>query len=81
VIPHEATASLFRTIFNSSLTNRTVTCMSDSGRGFGLDVGFIDHFNTQLVITLNYSAIAGLHTLQIVVTDTLMFSVLLDVSW
>jgi hypothetical protein len=32
--------------------------------GFGLDVGFIDHFNTQFVITLNYSAIANLHTLQ-----------------
>jgi hypothetical protein len=29
-----------------------VTCVSDSRRGFGLDIGFIDHFNTQLVITL-----------------------------
>jgi hypothetical protein len=37
--------------------------MSDSRRGFGLDIGFIDHFNTQLVIILNYSAIADLHTL------------------
>jgi hypothetical protein len=26
---------------------------------------FIDHFNTQLVITLNYSAIADLHSIQI----------------
>jgi hypothetical protein len=26
-------------------------------RSFGLDIGFIDHFNTQLVITLNYSTI------------------------
>jgi hypothetical protein len=34
-------------------------------RGFGLDVGFIDHFKTQLVITLNRSAIANFHTLQI----------------
>jgi hypothetical protein len=42
-----------------------VTILSDSGRGFGLHVGFIDHFNTQLVITLNYSAIANFHTLQI----------------
>jgi hypothetical protein len=33
-------------------------------RGFGLEIGFIDHFNTQLVNTLNYSAIADLHTLQ-----------------
>jgi hypothetical protein len=39
--------------------------MSDSRRGFGLDIGFIDHFNTQLVITLNYSAIPNFHTLQI----------------
>jgi hypothetical protein len=38
--------------------------MSDSRRGFGLGIGFIDHFNTQLVITL-YSAIANSHTLQI----------------
>jgi hypothetical protein len=39
--------------------------MSDSRRRFGLDIGITDHFNTQLVITLNYSAIADLHTLQI----------------
>jgi hypothetical protein len=39
--------------------------MSDYRRDFGLDIEFIDHFNTQLVITLNYSAIANVHTLQI----------------
>jgi hypothetical protein len=39
--------------------------MSDSQLGFGLDIGFIDRFNTQLVLTLNYSTIANLHTLQI----------------
>jgi hypothetical protein len=39
-------------------------CMSDFRREFGFDIGFIDHFNTQLVITLNYSAITNLHTLQ-----------------
>jgi hypothetical protein len=39
--------------------------MSDSRRGVGLDIGFIGHFNTRLVITLNYSAIANFHTLQI----------------
>jgi hypothetical protein len=33
-------------------------------RGFGLDIGFIDHFSAQLVLTLNYSAIADFHTLQ-----------------
>jgi hypothetical protein len=36
----------------------------DYRRGFGLDIGFTDHFNTQTIITLNYSAIADLHTLQ-----------------
>jgi hypothetical protein len=41
---------------------------------FGLDIGFIDHFNIQLVITLNYSTIADLHTLQITVTHTSVLS-------
>jgi hypothetical protein len=52
-----------------------VTCMSDSRRGFGLDIGFIGHLYTQLVIILNHSAIAELHTLQIAVTHALVFSV------
>jgi hypothetical protein len=39
--------------------------MSDSRRGFGLDIGFIDHFNTRLVITLTYSDIVNFHSLQI----------------
>jgi hypothetical protein len=39
--------------------------MSESRRGFGLDIGFIDHFNIQLVITLNYGAIPNFHTLLI----------------
>jgi hypothetical protein len=33
--------------------------------GFGLEIRFIDHFNTHLVTTLNYSTIADLHTVQI----------------
>jgi hypothetical protein len=37
---------------------------SDSRRSFGLYIGFIDHFNTQLVFTLNYCASANLHTSQ-----------------
>jgi hypothetical protein len=37
--------------------------MSDSRRGFGLENKFTDHFNTPLATTLNYSAIAGFHTL------------------
>jgi hypothetical protein len=36
----------------------------DSRRGFGLDIGLIDHFNAQLIITLNYNAIANFHILQ-----------------
>jgi hypothetical protein len=35
------------------------TCMSDSGRCCSY------HFNTQLVIALNYSALANFHSLQI----------------
>jgi hypothetical protein len=37
-------------------------------RDLELDIGFIDHFNTQLVITLIYSAITDLRTLKITVT-------------
>jgi hypothetical protein len=41
-------------------TNYIVKCVRNSRRGFGLDIGFIDH-----IITFNYSAIAYFHTLQI----------------
>jgi hypothetical protein len=34
-------------------------------RRFGFDIRFIDHFYTQLVITLNYSVLADLHIVQI----------------
>jgi hypothetical protein len=33
--------------------------------GLGLEIGFIDHFNTRLVTTIHYRAIANLHTLKI----------------
>jgi hypothetical protein len=36
---------------------------SDYRRIFWLDIGFIDHLYTQLVITINYSAIADFYTL------------------
>jgi hypothetical protein len=48
--------------------------MSDYRRGLGLEIHFIFHFNTRLVITLNYSAIAVLHTLQFTVTHTSVLS-------
>jgi hypothetical protein len=47
--------------------------MSDASWGVGLDIGFIDHLNTLLVITLNYNAIADLQTLQITVTHAKSF--------
>jgi hypothetical protein len=33
--------------------------------GFGLEIGFIEHFNTRLVTTFNYIAIVDLHNLHI----------------
>jgi hypothetical protein len=43
-----------------------VTILSDSRRGFGLKIGFINQFTTGLVIPLKYSAITDFHTLQII---------------
>jgi hypothetical protein len=37
-------------------------CMSDYGRGLVLEIGFIDQFNTQIVTTLNYDAMADLYS-------------------
>jgi hypothetical protein len=34
-------------------------------RSFWIRIGFIDHFNTQLVITVNYSVIADFHNIPI----------------
>jgi hypothetical protein len=39
--------------------------VSGSRQGFGLEIGFIDHFNTRHVTTINYSVIANFHALQI----------------
>jgi hypothetical protein len=46
-------------------TQRQSYNMSDCRRGFGLYIGFITIFNTQLVTTLNCNTIAGFYTLQI----------------
>jgi hypothetical protein len=63
--PEPDRSSLYHTIHFSKINLNIVTCISDSRRGFGLEIGFIDHFNTRLVITLNYSVIAYPHTSQI----------------
>jgi hypothetical protein len=42
---------------------------------FGLEIEFIDHFDTRLVIINNYNAIANLRILQFTVTHTLVLSV------
>jgi hypothetical protein len=47
--------------------------MSDYRRGFGLQTGFIDHFDTLLVNTLNYNAIANLQALQITTAQAKSF--------
>jgi hypothetical protein len=44
--------------------------------GFGMEIGFMNHFNTRPVNTLNYSAIADFHTLQITNAHTKSFSLL-----
>jgi hypothetical protein len=49
--------------------------MGDTWRGLGLDIEFIEHFNTQLVITLNYSAIANVYPLQFTRGHRLVLSV------
>jgi hypothetical protein len=54
--------------------NGIVTRMNGSRQGFGSDIGFIDHFNTQLLITINYSTIADLHNLQITTAHTIVLS-------
>jgi hypothetical protein len=53
--------SNFKLVFALHQLLYIVTYMSDSRQDFGLEIVFIDHFNTRLVITLNYSAIADLH--------------------
>jgi hypothetical protein len=56
--------------------------MSDSRRGFGLDIGFTDHL--QVVTTNNYSTIANFHTLQVTAAHAKSFQVAVSspvVSW
>jgi hypothetical protein len=53
----------------------TVTCMCESRRGFGLDIGFTDHLYTQLQNTNNYSATANLQNSQITIETAKPFPV------
>jgi hypothetical protein len=59
--------------------------MSEFRRSFVLDMEFIDRFNTQLVIPLNYRAIANFQTLNKSLAHTLspfqLAGSSLDVSW
>jgi hypothetical protein len=41
--------------------------------GVTIWIGFIDHFNTRFVTTLNYSAITDLHTSQITTAQAKSF--------
>jgi hypothetical protein len=66
-------AHIWNTIYSTRIYCHVYVC--DSRRGFGLDIGFIDHFNTQLLMTLNHSAIANSHTLQITSAQKLVLSV------
>jgi hypothetical protein len=52
-----------------------ITCISDSQQGFELEIRFIYHFNTRLMITFTYSAIVNLHTLQITRAHVMPFPV------
>jgi hypothetical protein len=45
--------------------------VSATPKGFGSEIGFIDHFNTLLVTSLNYIAIADFHTLSKSLAQTL----------
>jgi hypothetical protein len=51
-----------------------VTCISDYRQGLDWMIGFNDTLYTQLETTFNYSAVAGLHTLQFTGTQALEFS-------
>jgi hypothetical protein len=44
-----------------------ITCMSDSRRGFGLEIGFTQQ--TQVVTTNHYNIIANFHILQITIAQ------------
>jgi hypothetical protein len=48
---------------------------------YGLDIGFIDHLHRRLGTTINYSAIANLHTLQITIAHSKSSQSSVDVFW
>jgi hypothetical protein len=61
----------FQSLFSPK---HSITYMSDSRRGFGLHMGFIDHhLYTRLGTTSNYGAIANLHNSQIITAPAMSF--------
>jgi hypothetical protein len=64
---------------SESTLSRSMEC--DYRRGFELDIGFIDRFNTQLITTLNYGdiAISTLHKVTLSLFQLAMSS--LVVAW
>jgi hypothetical protein len=69
-------ACVLRVLPSSGFTcHNIVTCMCDYRRGFGLQIGFTDHFTTRLVTTSNYSSIADLYAFQITIAYSKSFPV------
>jgi hypothetical protein len=50
-----------------------ITYMSDSSWAFGLEIGFMDHFNTRLFTTINYNTITDYNILHITITHAKCF--------
>jgi hypothetical protein len=67
-VTHRNIYSIFKRpskFYKNFFHNHIFTRMSAPSAGFGLEIGFVDHFNTRLLTTLNYRVIADLHNLQI----------------
>jgi hypothetical protein len=71
---HESSLSLYSHFFQLSnlsplhakhLLQHHIVTRSDYRQDFGLEIGFIDHLNTRLVTTLNYTTVVDFHALQI----------------
>jgi hypothetical protein len=61
LVPPDMVSSLQQSTGLHQLAICIVTCMSDSRRGFGLEIEFTDHLYTPLGNTSTYSAISTIH--------------------